>query len=276
MWNKFESFSEPKLSHDPFLLVSVSTSIPQYRVLYSQARELGRYLLDKVDFRLFASIYSSAMPPAVEIAKDGIADLVKVNFYHNYNGKRDVVLLAGFSSPASDEYEYAGEVLEFARKLGIKELVSIGARWSDTPLSPFEAPEVYAFASDYEGAKWLDESGVKVLRNESAYYFGNLIVGMAPLYGMRGFKFSVNHGEPLPHPKSTISFLRILSKYGLEVETSELESQAKELEEGLRKAGVTGVGTGDVMGNEEGEGEEGDEGMYGEGGSPGGGNNPYR
>ncbi len=117
---------------------------------------------------------------------------------------------------------------------------------------------------------------MKVLRNESAYYFGNLIVGMAPLYGMRGFKFSVNHGEPLPHPKSTISFLRILSKYGLEVETSELESQAKELEEGLRKAGVTGVGTGDVMGNEEGEGEEGDEGMYGEGGSPGGGNNPYR
>ena len=150
---------------------------------------------------MFASIYSSAMPPAVEIATDGIAELVKVNFYHNYNGKRDVVLFAGFSSPASDEYEYAGRYSDYARKLGIKELVSIGARWSETPISPFEVPEVYGYASDNEGAKWLEENSIKLLRNESAYYFGNLIVGMARFYGMRGFKFSVNHGEPLASSK---------------------------------------------------------------------------
>jgi proteasome assembly chaperone (PAC2) family protein len=278
MWSRLEIFQEPKLSHDPVLLISVSTSIPQYRILYSQARELGQYLLDKVDFRMFASMYSSAMPPAIGIEKDGIAELVRVNFYHNNSGRRDVVLFAGFSSPASDEYEYASQVLDYSRKLGIKELVSVGPRWSESLASPFDPPEVQGFASDYDGVNWLQQNNVKLLKNESAFYFANVIVGLAPLYGIRGFKLSVNHGEPLPHPKSTISFMQVLSKLGIGtgVDTSDLNAQAKQLDEGLKKAGVTGIGSSDVLveGEEELEGEE--EPTFGEGATPPGGNNPYR
>ncbi|HZW56874.1 MAG TPA: PAC2 family protein [Nitrososphaerales archaeon] len=258
MWNRLEVFSEPVLSRDPLLIVSVSTSIPQYRILYSQARELASYLLRKLDFQMFSSMYSSAMPPAIGIEKDGIAGLVGVNFYYNSAESRDVVLFAGYSSPASDEYEYASEVLAFAKKLGIKQIVSIGPRWSENPISPFDSPEVLGFASDLDGVRWLEENGVKILKNENSFYFSNLIVPLASLHGMRAFKLSVNHGEPLPHPKSSMSFLKVLSKLGIRIDTSDLVEQAKELEEGLKKAGISGVGTGQIMGQEE-EGEEEEE-----------------
>lgn len=260
MWNKLEVFSEPALSRDPLLLVSVSTSIPQYRILYSQARELARYLLRKVDFQMFATMYSSAMPPAVDIETDGIADLVGVNFYYNAAESRDVILFAGYSSPSSDEYEYTSEVLAYAKRLGIKQLVSIGPRWSENPVSPFESPEVLGFASDTEGVRWLEENGVKVLKNENSFYFSNLIVAMSSLYGInRAYKLSVNHGEPLPHPKSSISFLKVLAKLGIEVDTSDLSKQALELDEGLKKAGISGAGRGEVMPEDEEEEEEGEE-----------------
>jgi predicted ATP-grasp superfamily ATP-dependent carboligase len=55
---------------------------------------------------------------------------------------------------------------------------------------------------------------------------------------MRGYKVSVNHGEPRPHPKSLMAILKVLErKLGLEVELSELVEEAKRLEEALRKAG---------------------------------------
>ena len=274
LWNKLEIFSEPELSHDPLLLISVSTSIPQYRILYSQARELANFLIEKVDFKLFATLYSSSMPPAVRIAADGIAELAKVDFYHHFNGKRDIILFSGYSSPASGEYEYAEVVLSYAKKLGIKELLSLGARWSDQPVSPYEYPVVYGFASDLDGVRWLEANGVNVLKNESAFYFANLIIGMAPLYGMRGFKLSVNHGEPTPHPKATSSFLKILSKFGIEADTSDLSRQARELDEGLRKAGVTGVGGGSEIMTEEDEQDEAA--MREREGQPGSGEDIYR
>ncbi len=267
-------FNEPQLSKDPLLIVSVSTAIPQYRILYSQARELADFLIGKLDFALFASLYSSGMPPAVRIAEDGIAELAKVDFYH-YAGKRDYVLFAGYSSPSSGEYEYAAQVLSYAKKLGVKEIISIGARWNEPPISPFESPEVYGYASDLEGARFLEANGVKMQKNEPAFYFSNLVVGIAPLFGLRAYKLSVNHGEPAPHPKASISFLKVLAKFGLEVETSDLSYEASELDEGLRKAGVTGAADGTVMGSgafeEEGGGEdEGEDDEDIPGGSQGG------
>jgi hypothetical protein len=47
MWFDFEKSRVRKL-RNPTLVVAVSTSIPQYRALYSQARELGEYMLKKM------------------------------------------------------------------------------------------------------------------------------------------------------------------------------------------------------------------------------------
>ncbi|MGI0085654.1 MAG: PAC2 family protein, partial [Nitrososphaerales archaeon] len=176
-----------------------------------------------------------------------VADLVGVHLYHARSKSRDIVLLAGYGSPASDEYEFGSEILSFAKKLGVNEVVSIGARWNEEPLPPLEDPKVLGFSTDEEGAKWLEKNGVTLLKSEAAYYFANTVVGMAPVFGLRGSKLSVNHGEPRPHPRSLIAFLEVLKKkLDMPIDTSTLESKASELAEVIRTSGYESASIGET------------------------------
>lgn len=251
MWSKLQIDSEPGQLRNPLLIVSVSTSNPQYRLLYSQARELGKYLVKKLNFRQIAALYSSALSPEIRIAKGGVVSLVSNNFYLHSGKSRDYVLFAGHSSPISDEYEYGELMLSHAEKLGVKELVSIGARWTDPALSPLEPPKVIGFANDADGVARLKDAGVNVMKSESAFYFANLLVPLSKFYGMRAFKLSVDHGEPIPHPKSIAQFLAVLEKmFALQVDHEDLEAQAKDLAEAIKKAEIEGIEVGEDEGGE--------------------------
>jgi proteasome assembly chaperone (PAC2) family protein len=233
-----ENGNEQVYTHNPLLVISLSTSNPQYILLYSQARELGSYLLRKMKFEKIASFYSSSLPPAIQITDKGTVELSGVSFYHHFNGKRDVVLLAGHSSPMGDEYEFTDQVLSFAQKIGVRDMVSIGARWSEEPVPPLEMPKVIGFSSDENGVEELKALGVEIQKEESAYFFANTVVALAQKYSMRGFKLSVNHGEPRPHPKSIISILGVLSKMMREdIDVTDLQSAAQELEKAIRTSG---------------------------------------
>ncbi|MDG6906115.1 MAG: PAC2 family protein [Nitrososphaerota archaeon] len=237
MWNKLQVYSKPSDLRDPVLLVSVSTSNPQYVLLYSQARELGKFLVSKLDFRLIASLYSSALAPEVQVSADGIADLISNNFYLHHGKDRDYLLFAGHASPMGDEYEYSDIVLSFAKSLGVKELVSFGARWSEETISPYAAPKVLGFSTDKTGTERLEECEVEILKNESALFFANTIVAMSKFYDIRGYKLSVDHGEPSPHPKSLIAFIEVLAPLtGLNVDTSDLQKESKQLAEAIKRA----------------------------------------
>lgn len=240
MWKYFtieDGKEDLVFSRNPLLIISLSTSNPQYVLLYSQARELALYLHSKLDFERIASFYSSALPPAIQIKNNGTLELAGVHFYRHFNGKRDVVLLSGQSSPMGDEYEFSDEILSFAKKIGVRDMVSIGARWSDDPISPFDSPTVTGFSSDIDGVEELKTLGVQIQKEESAYFFANTVVSLAPKYSIRGFKLSVNHGEPRPHPKSLIAFLGVLSKMiREEIDVRDLTASAAELEKMIRSA----------------------------------------
>jgi proteasome assembly chaperone (PAC2) family protein len=229
MWERLEVEGKPE-AEESVLLVSLSTMAPQYAPLYSHARELSRYLLRKVDFTRFATLYSSSLPPDVAIGDDGIARL-HCNRYYSHGGKRRIIMLAGDGSPFDDQQEYANSVLTFARQLGAKEVVSVGARWSESPVPPGVPLRPVGFATDPEGVKDLEGLGVTITKSEPGPFFPNLIVGMAGDYGMRGYKVGVDHGEPMPHPRSLIQIIGVLSKMlDLEVDIKELAVRARELE----------------------------------------------
>jgi len=242
LWNRLEIDNEPKDLRNPVLLVSLSTSNPQFRLLYSQGRELGKYLLKKLDFRQIATLYSSAMSPEIRISRIGIASMLSNNFYLHSGKTRDYVLFAGHSSPVESEYEYGEVVLDYAKSLGVKELISFGARWSQPVLSPVEAPKVLGFGTDEIAVNNLKDAEVVILKSESAFYFANLIVPLAKIHGIRGYKLSVDHGEPIPHPKTLIGLISVLSKMiNLQVDSSDLEAQSKDLAEAIQKAEIEGL-----------------------------------
>lgn len=243
MWTLLQSLSDEKRLRDPVLIVCLSTSNPQFKLLYSQAKELGRFLQRKLDFKLIASLYSSALPPEVKVGEDGVASLISNNFYLYSGASRDYILMTGYSSPVDDQYEYGETVLSYAERLGVKQLISFGARWTDAVTSPLEAPKITGFASDDKGSEKLHEAGVPILRNESAFYFGNLIVPISKFHGIRAYKISVDHGEPSPNPKSIMAFLSILSKmYDLVVDDTDLHEQSQQLEDAIKRAEIGGEG----------------------------------
>jgi len=164
------------------------------------------------------------------------------NFYLHLGPARDYILFAGHASPVENEYEYGETLLEYAEKLGVTELISVGARWSQPVLSPIEAPKVLGYSSDQTGVDRLRDAGALPLKSEAAFYFANMIVPLSRLHGIRGYKLSVDHGEPIPHPKSLISILDVLSKLiGLQVDKTDLYSQSKDLAEAIQKSEIEGL-----------------------------------
>jgi proteasome assembly chaperone (PAC2) family protein len=198
--------------------------------------------LKKLDFRQLATLYSSAMSPEIRISRNGIASMLSNNFYLHEGKSRDYVLFAGHSSPVESEYDYGEVVLDYAKTLGIKDLISIGARWSQPVLSPLEAPKVLGFGTDETAVNNLKDAGVVILKSESAFYFANVIVPLAKIHGIRAYKLSVDHGEPTPHPKTLSALIAVLTKIiDLEIEYSDLEAQSKELAEAIQKAEIEGL-----------------------------------
>jgi proteasome assembly chaperone (PAC2) family protein len=224
MWTRLDNGTPPKLK-DPVMIVAVSTSIQQYRALYSQAKELAKYMMQKLDFEKISTIYSSSFGAEVVIRDDGTATLPSCSMYV-HRGKRDIILFTGDSSPRDDQFEFSSYLLNYAKEYRVKELYSIGARWSENPVSAFDEPEINGFASDDSGAKRLEKQGVKLIRAEPAPFFASIVVGMSGLYGIQGYKISVDHGEPLPHARSILKMLEILSEMiGFEIDLVELRSR---------------------------------------------------
>lgn len=212
------------------MIIALSTSMPQYVMLYSQARELGRYLKKHLAVKPFAKYYSDAMPPSCLVREDGVAGLYECEFglFESENG-RSIVLLSGDSSPHTLHYEFSHSILSFAKKIGVGEIFSIGTRWAEPP-RPTDVTDVFGFASNPEAAERLRKTGLKVLRDEEAPYFANLVVGLAELHSITGYKLSVDHGEPKPHPASVKALLQALSKMlDFKVDTSELDREAERM-----------------------------------------------
>ncbi|MDG6994001.1 MAG: hypothetical protein JRN36_03820, partial [Nitrososphaerota archaeon] len=62
---------------------------------------------------------------------------------------------------------------------------------------------------------------------EPAPFFASMVVAMAKDHGIRGYKLSVDHGEPSPHARSVARLLEVLEKLaGFRVDLGELKSKA--------------------------------------------------
>ena len=211
---------------DPVMVVAVSTSMPQYKALYSQAREVADYMLKKMAFEKIGTIRSSSFPPEVLVRESGLSTLPECQFYVS-RGKHDLILFAGDSSPMDDQYEFAQFLLKEAKAMGVEELYSVGTRWAENPTPPEAEPQATGFATDAEGVAKLKKNGVKILGEEPAPFFASMIVAMAKDAGIRGYKLAVDHGEPSPHIRSVVRLLEILGAMaGFEVDLSELRSKA--------------------------------------------------
>jgi Uncharacterized protein (ATP-grasp superfamily) len=235
MWDKWTFHTDEKFESST-MIISLSTGVPQYFLLYSQARELAKFLLERTETRKLATYYSSTMEEFVQVGDDNLAMLpaYEVHELKLQGNLRDgrVLLFSGYASPRNEVYEFCERILTTAKeRWGVKRIISIGARWSEEPTQPVvDSVKVYGFGGTKEDVALLRELQIPEHPAEVAPYFANVIVGLAPLYGIKSIKLSVDHGEVRPHPKQVKALLMTLSKIlGFELNLKELDEEAEKL-----------------------------------------------
>ena len=188
---------------------------------------VAKYLARQLKAQRFAELYSPHFPYYVLVNKRGNVRLLRgeFHFWKNQTGENDLVLLSGDSQAQTIEgqYEVANCILDFATKLGIKLIITVGGFRKETD----ETPKVMAVSTNPELLK-------KALEAEAIFSPpGNPIVGTAGLLlGLARFR-NINAlcflGETrgyLPDPNAAKSILEVLQRLlNIQIDKSGLEAE---------------------------------------------------
>jgi uncharacterized protein (TIGR00162 family) len=196
-------------------------------------RIAARFLIKQFGAVRFAELYSPHFPYYVLVNKKGSVRLLRCEFFSCKNpaGDNDLVFLVGDSQAQTIEgqYEVTDAILEYAVKLGVRTIVTIGGYRQEAD----KAPQVVAVSTSPE---LLEKAlSAKAVASPS----GNPIVGTAGLLlGLAKFR-NVDAlcllGETrgyLPDPVAAKSILEVLEKMlGLKVDYAGLDVQIEKSKE---------------------------------------------
>ncbi len=196
-------------------------------------RITARFVIKQLGARKFAELYSPHFPYYVLVNKKGSARLLRAEFFWSKHPSEesDLVFLIGDSQAQTIEgqYEVASKILEYAVKLGVKIIVTIGGYRKEAE----EAPRVVAVSTNSELLNRALEA--KAVASPS----GNPIVGTAGLLlGLAKFRkvetlclLGETRGY-LPDPVAAKSVLAVLQRMlGLQMDLNKLDDQIEKSKE---------------------------------------------
>ncbi len=206
------------------------------------------HLIQELNAIKFAELYSPHFMHQVLIKKNSVVELMKNEFYYwknpDENG-RDVIIITGDQQvPPTDSpghYEVVGKMLDFARELGVREVITMGGY--QVPELHGE-PRVLAAVTHEELVEYyrdkLKDCSVEIIwrEDEGGAIVGaaGLLLGMGKLRSMYGISLL---GESLGYivdAKAAKSVLLAVTRIlGVELDMTALEERAKETEEILQK-----------------------------------------
>jgi hypothetical protein len=189
------------------------------------------HLIQEVNAKLLADIYSPSFPPQVMIRGDGTADLMKNTMYYWKNdGKPDMLILTGDAQPSTPEAEYAlgNEILELANKFHAETVFTLAAYITGVFA---DKPKVYATATHADLLKDSQSRGMLVMDGGSITGMNGLIIGLAKLKGMYGMCLLGETSGYVVDAKASQAVLEaLLDMIGLKIDMKNLEKRAKDTE----------------------------------------------
>lgn len=197
------------------------------------------YLVSKLNGKKFAEVYSSHFGNFVWInPQTSLTQVIKNEFYEikHKKLKRQLAVLIGDmqSLDAEGHYEVAETILAYAKKIGIKEIITLAGYSIGEKV---EKPHVLAVANNEKIRRKYEKLGIDFNAGEkigSIVGAAGLLIGLARFYKLNGVcLLGETHGSPiLPDPKASEAVLKVLSKIlGFEIDTTDLHKQVKEAEE---------------------------------------------
>ena len=225
----------PKL-HSPILIAGLPDSGRVAKIVLD-------HLIKTLKAIPLGYLFSDYLPPRVLLKPDGTPELMKHEFYYWINddqSSHDLVLYTGDAQPILPEgaFRLSEAVVNLAEQLGVDTLVTVGAfitgRISDSP-------KVYGAASGTDLVKELQSLDVEIIDSGAVTWMNGLIPGLAKVRNLKGLFLSGETSGFMVDPRAAMIILRVLvKKLGLQIEMKELEAQAKEIDDALKKGGEKG------------------------------------
>ena len=138
------------------------------------------YIGTALECATFQLMVSTGFPPEVPV-EGGIARALQVELKAP-GGRDDLLVLTGDAQPLKPPHMYnlAGEILKALASYEVTDLVTLAAYVGTSE------DTVYGVATDPDLALALEEGGVTLLRSGIVGGLNGILVGLAPLYGIRG------------------------------------------------------------------------------------------
>jgi uncharacterized protein len=195
------------------------------------------HLIDSIGATKFAEFYCKDFPPQVFINPDGTIELVKNEFYYweaKKKNQRNLILLTGDYQGLSSQgqYELVDTILEFSKKLGVKEIYTLGGYGLGQEI---RKPKVLCATTHKKLVAEMKKHGAVFKKNEPGGGIvgaSGLLLGLGKLKGFKGVCFMGETPGYLVDPNSAKAVLKIIkSLTGVEVDLLALEEKAKEIEQ---------------------------------------------
>ncbi|MBI2079880.1 proteasome assembly chaperone family protein [Candidatus Micrarchaeota archaeon] len=199
-------------------------------------RVVGKYLIDELKGVRIANLYSPHFPHQVFMTKKGGMKLIRNKFYLVKTKKYDLVLLIGDVQAITSygQYEVADVILDYAKKVGIEKVLTIGG-YSTGKIN--ENRRIFGVATDKDLLKELKKYGVVFgVARGSIVGAAGLLPALSKLKGIRGAcLMGETHGGyvDVTAAKNIVVMLSKLLEF--KIDTTKLENKAKEGEKVLKK-----------------------------------------
>ena len=223
-------FKKPPKLNNPVLI----EGLPGFGQVGRLAAE---HIIKEFKGKKFAELYSPHFPPQVMIRNDGFVDILSNNFYYikNKKLKRDIVVVVGEAQAATitGQYEVCEKIVEAGKKLGIKEIITIGGYATGMLL---KVSKVYGAATEKKLIEEFADYGVIFkTKGDRGGIVGasGILLGIGMLNNIPSICLM---GETPGHPllidaKAAEAVLRAIGKkLKVEIDMGELDKRAKELE----------------------------------------------
>ena len=196
------------------------------------------HLIQELDAKHLADIYSTSFPPQVLIKTNGIAELMKNSIFYAEKpvgtssscSSNDLLLLTGDSQPGSPESQYtlAEQILDIATKFNTQKIFTLGAYITQVFV---DKPRIFGTANDIEIVKTFHEQNILTMDNGSVAGMNGLIIGIAKILGIEGTCLLGETSGYVVDAKASKAVLQsLLSITGIRVDMTGLEKKAKDTE----------------------------------------------
>ena len=191
------------------------------------------HLIQELNAKPLADIFSTLFPPQIMIRTDGVAELMKNTIFYSKaatSSNNDLLLLTGDSQPTSPESEYlmSEQILDIAAKFNTKKVFTLAASVTGVFV---DKPRVFGTATDPDIVKTFPEKNILTMDSGSIVGMNGLIIGIAKLRGMQGTCLLGETSGYVVDAKASKSILEsLLSVVGIVVDMTNLDKRAKDTE----------------------------------------------